>query len=219
MAVAKTRRLSSTVTAVIVIAILVASFVLWRRVFSPSARYDDAAAVEKPRRPTIASVPNGTPLRLADAMRLSVDESFPRFLPESVKVIHGDGEAKALVSDVMDRLAKNGATKVTPLAVETAKISKFVDAKGVTQTNVEFLVHDATATKPGYPAEQVSKLAATYLQAPSSKPALYSLVFATPRAPIEGAPMGYDADDVPLAKFVSPLEAFKQMNFGGAVQQ
>ncbi len=211
-------RPSSAVNVIIVIAILVALYVLWKRVFSPSARYDDAAVVEKPRKPVLATVPNGTPLRLADAMRMSVDETFPRIQPESVKVLHGDGEAKTLVADVMARLAKNGATKVTPLALETAKISKFVDAKGVTQTNVEFLVHDATATKPGYPAEQVSKLAATYLQAQSSKPALYSLVFATPRAPIEGAPMGYDADDVPLAKFASPLEQLRQMNFNGEVQ-
>jgi hypothetical protein len=211
-------RPSSLTTVVVVLAIAVAAFVLWRRVFSPSSRYDDVApTVEKPRRPVLASVPNGTPLSLADSMRLSVDDSFPRIQTESVKTMHGDGEAKALVGDVAARLKKNGA-KVTPLAVETAKISKFVDSKGVSQTNLEFLVHDATASKPGYPADQVSKLAATYLQAPGAKPSLFSLTFATPRAPIEGAPKGFDADDVPLARFVSPLEVFRQMDFNGPAQ-
>lgn len=217
MAAGKARP-SSGVTAAIVIAVAVTAFVLWRRLLAPSARYDDAAAaVVKPRRPLLASVPNGTPLRLADAMRRSVDETFPRIEPESVKVFHGDGEAKALASDVLDRLTKNGA-KVTALALETAKISKFVDSKGVVQTNIEFLVHDATASKPGYPADQVSKLAATYLQAPSSKPALFSLVFATPRAPIVGAPDGFDPYAIPLARFANPLEAMRQMNFDGPVQ-
>jgi hypothetical protein len=211
-------RPSSLTTVVVVLAIAVAAFVLWRRVFSTS-RYDDVAPkFEKPRRPVLASVPNGTPLGLADSMRMSVDDAFPRIQTESVKTTHGDGEAKALVGDVAARLKKNGA-KVTPLAVETAKISKFVDSKGVSQTNLEFLVHDATASKPGYPADQVSKLAATYLQAPGAKPSLFSLTFATPSAPIEGAPAGFDADDVPLARFASPLEVFRQMDFNGPAQQ
>lgn len=191
-----------------VVLIVVVAVLAWRWYSAP--RKYVASSVNVSRKPTLGSVPNGTPLRLADAMRLSVDNTFPRIEDSTVKVIHGDDEPRQYIDEVVRRLTKNGA-KVTPLAAEVAQFSKFIDSKGVARFDLKFIVYDRTLSQPGYPADHVVKLVATFLQGPQDKAKLYSLGFATPRNPI-GGPDAYDARASMYSRFQSPLEILKQMD-------
>lgn len=204
------------------VAIVAALYALWKffgHKLATSRAVDDdanAAILRVPRRPTNDTTPNGTTTSLASAMAASIDSSFPTIEDSAVQAIHGETEARDLASDAVERLKLAGAS-VTLLSPDTAKISKFVDGKGVVRSDVEFLAYDVTETKPGYPSNQAVKLRAIYLASPSSKPALYSLNFATPRE--EGGAMdGFDPSAAPFARFESPLEVLRQMNFGPDAQ-
>jgi hypothetical protein len=197
--------------------ILAVAYVLWRlfgeKLMTSKSVDDDAnaAILRVPRKPTEETLPNGTTTSLASAMAASIDATFPKIESSAVQVIHGDTEARTYAADAVERMKLAGAS-VTLMSPDTAKIAKFVDGKGIVRCDVEFLVYDVTETKPGYPSNQVAKLKAVYLSEPSSKPALYSLNFATPREE-NGAMDGFDASAENFARFESPLEVLKQMNF------
>ena len=198
----------------ILLAAAVAFFAWKHAAMSKPARYDDDKVIVIPRKPVLAQVPNGTPTSLADSMRLSVDDVFPRIGDSTVALVYDKAEGKLLANFVIDRLNANGA-KATLLAPEVMNFSKSVDSQKIVRYDLKFLIYDMREQKPGYPAEQAVKLAATLLHAPDQTPKIFSLNFATPHDPI-GGPKGYDAidDDAHLAKWQSPLEILKQMNFG-----
>ena len=197
------------------------TFFAWKHLaMSKPARYDDDATVVIPRKPVLAQVPNGTPTSLADSMRLSVDDVFPRIGDSTVNLVYDRAEGKQLANLVVDRLNANGA-KATLLAPEVMNFSKAVDSNKIVRYDLKFLIYDRKEQKPGYPAEQAVKLAATLLHAPNQTPKIFSLNFATPHDPV-GGPKGYDAidDDAHLARWESPLEILRQLNFstGAPVQ-
>lgn len=191
-------------------------FFVFKRVSSSgsSLRYDDDSTVIVPRRQVLAEVPNGTPLRLADSMRLSVDDTFPRIGDATVSLVHDMTEGKQLAQLVVARLNANGA-KSTLLIPEVMNFSKSMDSNKIVRYDLKFMIYDNKAAEPGYPAEQTVKLAATLLQAPGQSTKVFSLGFATPHKPI-GGPDGFDVlnTDAHLARWQSPLEILRQMNFG-----
>jgi hypothetical protein len=197
-------------------ATLAVAYVLWRlfdeKLLTSKAEDDENSAVLRvPRKPTEETTPNGTTISLTSAMAASIDSKFPKVEDSAVQVLHGETEARIYAADAVERLKLAGAS-VALMSPDTATIEKFVDGKGVVRCDVGFLVYDVTETKPGYPSGQVVKLKAVYLAEPSSKPALYSLNFATPREE-KGAMDGFDASVSNFARFESPLEVLKQMNF------
>lgn len=186
-----------------------------------AALYANAApggAVARPRKPALSNVPDGTPFGLADAMRLSVDDVFPRIGDAVVETVHDDAEGRLLIGMIVDRLNSHGAS-VTPIALQVAQFSKGVDANKVARYDLEFLVHDNQLTSPGYPANQIVKLKATMLRAPRQPFRIFALGFATPRD-AAGGPQGYDPRDADhrLARWDSPLEILKQMHLGPGAQ-
>lgn len=196
-------------------------FFVWKHVsLSKPARYESEKTIIVPRKPVLAQVPNGTPTSLADSMRLSVDDVFPRIGDSTVTLVHDKAEGKQLANLVIDRLNAHGA-KATLLAPEVMTFSKAMDSQKVVRYDMKFLIYDRREQKPGYPAEQAVKLAATLLHAPDQTPKIFSLNFATPHDPI-GGPAGYDTldDDAHMARWESPLEILRQMNFstGAPVQ-
>ena len=170
------------------------------------------APVARPRELTIGNVPDHTPVRLADAMRLATDTMVPRLAGSARSGLPTPEVARAAIDEVVRRLNANGAgVSATPVA----EARQVVDEAGVLAVRVAFLAHDRIRNYS-------SKLRAVIIASPGGKMYVQSVKFATPYSAIEGGPLPYDSleDTRALARYQKPHEVLRETDLspGAKVQ-
>lgn len=199
----------------VLVAIFAAVFVLALLVdVRPVGKRSTPKPLALTKAPALSSPSDGTPVRLADAMRLSSDTMVPRLDGSGGATQPLDASVKAAVAEVVRRLNANGAG-VAVTGVPASEARQITDQSGARALRVSFMVYDG---KRNY----ASKLVAVVIAPPNDKLYVQSVRFATPGMTTEGAPRPFDsaADVRPNARYAPPEEVLASSDFGpGAVVQ
>lgn len=166
-----------------------------------------APPVQQALKPTIGGAPGGTPVRLADAMRLSTDTLVPRLGGAGKAVRPSAEDAKAVVDEILRRLAANGASALSVVGLPVSEARQIVDENGTSAIRISFLVYDKTRNF-------ASKIKATAIAGKDARIYVQSLGFAAPQKPIEGGPQPFDSREVLVARYHRPDEVLRETELG-----
>ena len=154
---------------------------------------------------TIAGAPNGTPLKLADAMRLAADQLVPRLSGSGTVSVPSADVARSAVQEVLKRLNANGAG-LTDVATPVAEAKQIVDEFGTTALRVSFLAYDRVRNF-------ASKLKAIVIAPADRRIYVQSVKFATAAQPLDQGPRAFE-EGGELARYLKPEEVLREMDLG-----